>query len=413
MAFQTGLSGLNAAAQSLDVIGNNVANAGTVGFKQSRVLFADVFANSLSGSGATAIGIGTKVAAIEQEFTQGAITVTNNPLDIAVNGKGFFRLSNGGAITYTRDGQFHLDNNGYLVNTQGFQVTGYGVDTSGNIVPTSPVPLQISSAQLAPTATSSFKASLNLDSGESQPATAVFNAADPTSYNNSTSGTVIDSLGNSHVLTFYFVKTATAGQWSVHGTVDGTAATNVNFGGGAGTPATLNFNSSGAMTTAMPITPVALTIAGGATSPLSFGLDLTGTTQFGADFAVNSIYQDGFASGRLAGYNIGGDGVIVGNYTNGQTRNLGQFVLANFADSRGLAPSGSTNWEETATSGLPVVGAPKSGDLGALQSGATESSNVDLTAELVNMITAQRVYQANAQSIKTEDAVLQTLVNLK
>ena len=413
MAFQTGLSGLNAASQSLDVIGNNVANAGTVGFKQSRVLFADVFANTLSGSGANAIGIGTKVAAIEQEFTQGAITVTNNPLDIAVNGKGFFRLSNSGSVTYTRDGQFHLDNNGYIVNTQGYQVTGYGVDTSGNIVPTSPVPLQISSAQLAPTPTATFKASMNLDSGESQPATAVFNASDPTSYNNSTSGTVIDSLGNSHVMTFYFVKTATAGQWDLHGTVDGTAVANVNFGAGAGNPATLNFNSSGTMTTAMPITPVALTIAGGATSPLSFSLDLTGTTQFGADFAVNSIYQDGYASGRLAGFNIGGDGVIVGNYTNGQTRNLGQFVLANFSDPRGLAPSGSTNWEETSTSGLPVVGAPKSGDLGALQSAATEASNVDLTAELVNMITAQRVYQANAQSIKTEDAVLQTLVNLK
>jgi flagellar hook protein FlgE len=413
MAFDTGLSGLNAASQSLDVIGNNVANSATVGFKQSRTLFSDVFANSLSGSGSNAIGIGTKVAAIEQQFTQGAITVTNNPLDIAVNGKGFFRLSNAGAIAYTRNGQFHLDNNGYITNTQGQQVTGYGVDTSGNIVPTSPVPLQISSAQLPPTPTASFDASLNLDSSKAVPATAVFNATDPTSYTDSTSGTVIDSLGNSHVFTMYFVKTATAGQWDLHATVDGTAATNVNLGAGAGLPIQLNFNSTGAMTTAMPVTPVNLTIGGGAASPLALSLDFTGSTQFGANFAVNSLYQDGFASGRLAGFNVGGDGVIVGHYTNGQSKNLGQFVLANFSDPRGLSPSGSTNWEETSASGLPVVGAPSSGDFGALQAAAVESSNVDLTAELVNMITAQRVYQANAQSIKTQDAVLQTLVNLK
>lgn len=413
MAFDTGLSGLNAASQSLDVIGNNVANAATVGFKQSRTLFSDVFANSLSGSGANAIGIGTKVAAIEQEFTQGSITVTNNPLDIAVNGKGFFRLSDSGAISYTRNGQFHLDNNGFITNTQGLQVTGYGVDASGTIVPTAPVPLQISSSQLAPTPTANFNSSLNLNSSEAVPTIAVFSANVPTSYNDSTSGTVFDSLGNSHVFTMYFVKTATAGQWDLHATVDGTAVANVNLGAGAGLPVPLNFNSTGALTTAMPVTPVNLTIGGGAASPLAINLNFTGSTQFGANFAVNSLSQDGFASGRLAGFNIGGDGVIVGQYTNGQSKNLGQLVLANFSDPRGLSPSGSTDWNETSTSGLPVVGAPSSGDFGALQSAAVESSNVDLTAELVNMITAQRIYQANAQSIKTQDAVLQTLVNLK
>jgi flagellar hook protein FlgE len=413
MAFESGLSGLNAASQSLDVIGNNVSNAGTVGFKQSRVLFSDVFANSLNGSGSTAIGIGTQVAAIEQEFTQGAITVTNNPLDIAVNGKGFFRLSDNGTISYTRNGQFHLDSAGYVVSSDNLKVTGYSVDASGNIVPTAPGPMQISNAQLPPTPSSSFKVSLNLDSSEALPATGVFNATDPTSYNDSTSGSVIDSLGNSHVFTMYFVKTATAGQWNLHATVDGTATTNVNLGAGAGNPVNLNFNSSGALTTAMPISPVALTIGGGAASPMSFGVDLNGSTQFGASFAVNSLTQDGFASGRLAGFNVGADGVMVGHYTNGQSRNLGQFVLANFSDPRGLKPVGNGRWDETADSGLPVVGAPGSGDLGAVQASATESSNVDLTAELVNMITAQRIYQANAQSIKTQDAVLQTLVNLK
>ena len=412
MAFQTGLSGLNAAAQNLDIIGNNISNSGTVGFKQSRALFSDVFANSLNGSGSSSVGIGTQVAAIEQEFTQGAINTSTNPLDMAVNGKGFFRLSDGGAASYTRNGQFHLDNSGYVVTSNNLQVTGYGVDSSGNIVPTSPGPLQISSSQLPPTVTSNFQTSLNLDSTESVPATAVFNAADPTSFNNTTSGTVIDSLGNSHVFTMYFVKTATAGQWDLHATVDGGATTAVDLGAGAGTKIQLNFDSSGALTTAMPITPVALTVTGGANN-ISMDLSFSGSTQFGAGFAVNSLIQDGFASGRLAGFNIGADGVIVGNYTNGQAKNLGQFVLANFADPSGLKPLGNGRWEETSNSGLPVVGTPGAGDLGAVQSSATESSNVDLTAELVNMITAQRAYQANAQSIKTEDQVLQTLVNLK
>ena len=413
MAFQTGLSGLNAASQSLDVIGNNISNSGTVGFKQSRVLFSDVFANSLNGSGASAVGIGTKAALIEQEFTQGSITTSSNPLDMAVNGKGFFRMSDNGAISYTRDGEFHLDNAGYIVNSANLKVTGYGVDASGNIVPTAPGPMQLSSAQLPPTPTSSFKTSLNLNSSEALPATGVFNATDPTSYNDSTSGSVVDSLGNSHVFTLYFVKTATAGQWNLHATVDGTPPASVNLGAGAGNPVNLNFNSSGTMTTAMPISPVALTVGGGAASPLSFGLDFTGSTQFGAGFAVNSLVQNGYQSGRLSGFNVGADGIMVGNYSNGQTKNLGQFVLANFANPQGLKQLGNGQWAETADSGLPVVGTPGSGDLGAVQASATESSNVDLTAELVNMITAQRVSQANAQSIKTEDALLQTLGNLK
>ena len=420
MAFQTGLSGLNAASQNLDIIGNNISNSGTVGFKQSRALFSDVFANSLNGSSSTSIGIGTKVAAIEQEFTQGAISTSSNPLDMAVNGKGFFRLSDSGAASYTRNGQFHLDNAGYVVTSNNLQVTGYGVDSSGTVVPTSPGPLQISSSQLAPTVTSNFATSLNLDARQTVPSNGVFTTADPTSFNNTTSGTVIDSLGNSHVFTMYFVKTATAGQWDLHATVDGGATSTVDLGGtpippaltGAGVPVQLNFDTSGALTTAMPITPVALTVTGGA-NPVSMDLNFSGSTQYGAGFAVNSLVQDGFASGRLAGFNIGADGVIVGNYTNGQSKNLGQFVLANFADPSGLSPLGNGRWEETSASGLPVVGTPGSGDIGAVQSSATEASNVDLTAELVNMITAQRAYQANAQSIKTEDQVLQTLVNLK
>jgi flagellar hook protein FlgE len=412
MAFQTGLSGLNVAAADLDVIGNNVANAGTVGFKSSRAEFADVYAASLSGGGGSQIGLGSRVADVAQRFTQGNVTATNNPLDLAINGKGFFRISDGGAIAYTRNGQFHLDAEGYVVTGDGSQLTGYAADPSGNIVLSTPLPIQVSSSQLAPLPTAQFLADLNLDSRAAPPAAAVFNPTDPASFTQSTSGSVYDTLGNAHVFTLYFVKTAVAGQWNLHGTVDGTPVTDVDLGAGAGNPATLAFDSSGVMTTVMPV-PASLTITGGAASPMAFTLDLAGSTQFGANFAVNALSQDGYTSGRLAGINIGGGGVIVGNYTNGQTKNLGQVALSTFANPQGLMPLGNNRWEATADSGLPVTGTPGDGNFGPLQSAAVEESNVDLTAELVRMITSQRVYQANAQTIKTQDAMLQTLVNLR
>ena len=412
MGFQSGLSGLNAASRNLDVIGNNVANANTVGFKGARALFTDVFAASLTGAGTGQVGIGTKVSRIQQEFTQGNISVTNNPLDVAINGGGFFRLSDNGTITYSRNGQFHLDSAGYIVSADNLQLTGYPIDTNGNVIPSSPQPLQLSTADIPPQATTAFDATLNLDS-RATPIAVAFNAADPATYTSSTSGSVYDTLGNSHVFTMYFIKTATGGQWSVQGTVDGGVVASVNLGAGAGNPATLNFNSSGVLTTGMPFAGVSVAVAGGAVTPLTFDLDFTGSSQFGSGFGVSSLAQDGYTSGRLTGFNIGGDGVLVGRYSNGQAAQLGQIVLANFANPSGLQSLGNNQWEETSDSGLAVVGAPQTSSLGALQSAAQEDSNVDLTQELVNMITAQRVYQANAQTIKTQDQVLQTLVNLR
>ena len=412
MAFQQGLSGLNSASKNLDVISNNVANATTVGFKGSRALFADVFANSLSGAGAGQVGIGSKVAAVSQEFGQGNVTSTNNPLDVAINGNGFFRMSQEGTISFTRNGQFHIDPNGYLVNTDNQRVTGYGVDAQANIVATTPIDIQIQTADIPPLATTTFRFGANLDASATPPAAAVFGTADPNSYNNTTSGSVYDTLGNSHIFSYYFVKAATAGEWNVYAAVDGTAVSNVDLGAGAGNPLVLNFDSAGALTTAMPVS-ADLTIAGGATTPLSFTLDMSSMTQFGAPFSVNTLYQDGYSSGRLAGLNIGSDGIVKGRYTNGQSQNLGQIVLASFANPNGLKPLGQNQWADSPDSGLPVIGAPGTGNLGAVQSSAVEDSNVDLTAELVSMITAQRVYQANAQSIKTQDEVLQTLVNLR
>jgi flagellar hook protein FlgE len=403
MSFQQGLSGLNAAAQNLNVIGNNVANSSTVGFKQSEAQFADVYANSLTGAGGASVGIGVKVAQVAQQFTQGNITATNNPLDIAINGGGFFRMDNNGAATYQRNGQFQLDSNGFIVNSSGDKLTGYMANASGVLSSGAPSPLSINTSDLAPNVSSKVNAVLNLDSTSALPATTPFNLNDPTTFNSSTAVSVYDSLGNSHTLQSYYVKTA-ANTWDVYASTDG----------GATGPAvgTLNFNSSGALTTAMPFTvPVAVT--SGAATPFNVAVDFTGTTQFGSAFSVNTLNQDGYASGHLSGFNVAASGIITGRYTNGQSAVLGQVVLANFANPNGLQPLGNNQWAETADSGTPLVGTPSSGGLGVLQSSAVEDSNVDLTAELVNMITAQRVYQANAQTIKTEDQVMQTLVNLR
>ncbi len=411
MAFQQGLSGLNSATKNLDVISNNVANAATVGFKGSRALFADVFASSLNGAGASQVGIGSKIAAVSQEFGQGNVTATNNPLDVAVNGNGFFRVSKDGTISFTRNGQFHLDPDGYLVNTENQRVTGYGTDASANIIATAPIDIRLATSDIAPLATTVFRFGANLDADASAP-TAVFNTGDPRSYNNTTSGSVYDTLGNSHTFSYYFVKTATTGQWNVYGSVDETAVGNVDFGLGAGVPMVLDFDSNGALTTTMPVN-VDLTITGGGTSPIDFTLDMSEMTQFGSPFSVNSLFQDGYASGRLAGVNIGSDGTIKGRYTNGQSQDLAQIVLAQFANPNGLKSLGQNQWADSPDSGLPVIGTPGSGSLGVVQSSAVEDSNVDLTAELVAMITAQRFYQANAQSIKTQDEVMQTLVNMR
>ena len=402
MSFQQGLSGLNAAAKNLDAIGNNVANANTVGFKQSQAQFADVYANSLTGAGGSQVGIGVKVSQVAQQFTQGNITATNNPLDMAINGGGFFRMDNGGEVTYQRNGQFQLDRMGFIVNPTGAQLTGYMANASGVLSTGAPTALSINTADLVPQVTTAANAVLNLDSSSAVPAVSPFNMNDPATFNNSTALSVYDSLGNSHTVQTFYVKTA-PGAWDVQASLDGGAA----FLAGA-----LTFNASGALTSGSPITIPPQPVTTGA-SPLGFTIDFAGTTQFGATFSVNTLNQDGYTSGRLAGFNIGADGMIQGRYTNGQSAVLGQVVLASFANPNGLQQLGNNLWSETATSGTPLVGTPDSGNLGVLQSSAVEDSNVDLTAELVNMITAQRVYQANAQTIKAQDALLQTLVNLR
>jgi flagellar hook protein FlgE len=405
MSFQQSLSGLNAASKNLEIIGNNVSNANTVGFKSSRAQFADIYANSLLGSGKNSAGIGVTVQSIAQQFGQGNITVSSNPLDVAINGSGFFRLSTGGAITYTRNGQFQVDKDSYLVNASGARVTGYPADPNGNVVQTAPVELALSTADLAPKATASSKLVANLDSRTTTTIAAPFNPNDATTYHTASGLTVYDSLGNERIMQVFFRRTA-PNTWQVFMSEGGTA---LNGGAAVGT---LNFTTGGVLTPTA-LFNISFTSTNGAVTPQVFTLDFAGTTQFGAQFGVTSITQDGYATGKLAGFSIGTDGVILGRYSNGQTRAQGQIVLSSFANPQGLVPLGDNQWAESSISGQPVVGAPQGGNLGNLQSGALEESNIDLTRELVDMITAQRIYQANAQTIKTQDQMLQTLVNLR
>ncbi|MEW6164200.1 MAG: flagellar hook-basal body complex protein [Pseudomonadota bacterium] len=656
MGFQQGLSGLNVSAKSLDAIGNNIANASTVGYKSASAQFADVFAAALGGGGAGQIGIGASVPTISQLFTQGNITTTNNPLDLAVNGGGFFRLSDAGTPVYSRNGQFLLDKDGYIVNPSGLRLTGYGADDTGAIVPGDFVDLRLSTTNIEPSATSTSEVVVNLDSretapsamtsgaltGSAAPTTLVITAANNTldlvvdgiaaspavdlpiatyatagdlataletainsnpalaaadtlvdvsvnssgaiviasrsagtqgsqgtgssvtvtgagdgiatllgtptatagadnfsstntlSYTASTAQTVYDSLGNPHNLTMYFAKTSNINTWQLYTALDGTftgtttttAATagvltgttytsptaavdaggtlsltvdgttqaitirdSVTAGAGAAYDATelateintaitaafgsavatadgssgaivitsastggsssvtvaagtltvanvfgtatptetpgaaaattvvpddtiLSFDTTGALSTAMPLN-LSFDPGSGATNPLAFTLDFTGSSQYGINFGVNQLLQDGYTSGRLTGISIASDGTVQGRYSNGKTRDQGQVVLVNFNNSNGLQSLGNNVWSETAESGQPIPGTPGQGSLGLIQSAAVEESNVDLTAELVQMITQQRVYQANAQTIKTQDQVLQTLVNLR
>jgi flagellar hook protein FlgE len=703
MGFAQALSGLNGASKALEAIGNNISNSGTVGFKSSQAQFADVYATSLTGGGASQVGIGVAVSKVQQQFTQGNITTSGNPLDIAINGGGMFRLNTNGTITYTRTGQFLLDKNGYIVNSGSKQLTGYSADpVTGVIVPGNYVPLQMNNAPIPPQATSVSQVQANLDSRAAQPsamtagqtaggtaptipftvvsgvndmfdinidgvgvktvtvpsasyqtvgdiATALelainnafsattasvnvtantagqlvvasasvgtfgsqgkgskialssyidpagpyntgyeilfaglpaidpatgtdntslleagtpdpyppvatagvdnFSSTDTNSFTASTAQTIYDSLGNPHTLSLYFVKTGQPGSWQMYSTIDNIAApapgsvtgssvlgspptsldisaannnnlfdiavdggatlsvtiadgpyptatalvnavnaalqnvagtvvddqgnvyvdangvnlavpasarldafdhliitsNKVNVGSScvitenaasiangtststvtalfgaqpttvAGGPAkvdTLLFKPDGSLVTTSPVTE-SFTLNTGAESPLQFTVDLKGSSQYGISFGVNQLLQDGYTSGKISGLSVSSDGIVQGNYSNGKSRNLGQIVLATFTNPNGLQSMGGNQWAETSDSGQPIPGTPGSGSLGNVQSGAIEESNVDLTAELVQMITQQRAYQANAQTIKTIDQVLQTLVNLR
>ncbi len=510
MGYQQGLSGLQAASSDLDVIGNNIANANTVGFKSGTAEFADMYANSVATSVGNQVGIGTKLAEVQQQFSQGTITSTNQALDVAINGNGFFQLSNNGSLVYSRNGVFQLDKNGFITNAQGLQLMGYAANSTGIINTAQTVPLSVPTANIAPQATTKIVAGLNLnaqdplmlgtptvkagantgtltttgatitntasgtnndnytvnftsattysvtdntlgtttapatytagtaislgngqtitfngtpvagDSYKIAPTPVAFNQNSSSTYNYSTSTTVYDSLGGSQTVNMYFAKTS-AGTWNVYaGTSTGTA----NLVGQA------NFNSSGTLLgTSQVVTPVAnpptftatttpyvfnfsIPTTDGSSTPQNLTLNIGGTTQYGGKDGVNSLQPDGYAAGTLTSFTIGADGTLTGNYSNQQTAALGQIVLANFSNQNGLVNLGNNEFQQTSQSGVAQISSPGSTNHGVLQGGAVENSNVDLTSELVNLITAQRNYQANAQTIKTQQTVDQTLINL-
>jgi len=410
MGFQNGLSGLSASSKNLDVIGHNIANVNTVGAKASRAQFADVYANSLYGSGSANNGIGVQVTSVNHQFTQGDLMSSDNPLDIAINGSGFFQLSTNGALSYSRNGEFRLDKSNFVTTTNGSRLMGYAANAQGNIVTGVPTELRLDMSDIAPRLTSTAGFTANLDARDTAIDAAVpFALTDTESYNDATSITVYDSQGSNHALTTYYRKTGD-NAWDVYVAVDGAEISGATPAAPVGS---LTFDVNGALLTpAAPINftyPTAAAVGGTQT----IALDLSDLTQHGSAFAITALDQDGFAPGQVAGFSIDSDGVIMASYTNGQTKAQGQIILASFSNPQGLSPLGNNAWGETSSSGQPVVGAPATGVLGSLKSGALEGSNVDLTDELVNMITAQRAYQANAQTIKTQDQIMQTIVNLR
>ncbi|HEY1129548.1 MAG TPA: flagellar hook protein FlgE [Roseateles sp.] len=444
MSFQQGLSGLNSASRNLDVIGNNIANSGTYGAKSSRAEFADVYAASLNGAGTNQIGIGTSLQTVAQQFSQGNITTTENPMDLAINGGGFFQLSDGtNPIRYSRNGQFKVSKDGFVVNNDGLKLMGYPANGAGVIQPGTAQPLQLPTGGIPPAVTSSLKMEFNLDSrlkttSPGGGATGI-DLQDSTTYNNATSMTVYDAKGQDVAVTFYFQKGETAANgadtWHIYATANGTPFgtdatgapitldangnpttpyTTITFPPSGGAPATITGSAAtppGAITMDVP---AGVSSRGNSTLPIAgIQLDLSNISENGSSFAVTALTQDGYAPGQLTGIQVANDGTVLARYSNGQSKPAGQVELANFRNPQGLQALGGNMWIRTVASGDAVVGVPGDGNMGALQSGALEESNVDLTAELVNMVTAQRAYQANAQTIKTQDQVMQTIVNLR
>lgn len=393
MGFSQALSGLNAAASQLDVVGNNIANSQTVGFKGSSVQFADVYTGAK-------VGQGVRVSGVLQDFSNGTLESTGRNLDLGINGAGFFRFLQGEQIVYSRNGQLTLTKEGYLENAQGARLTGFpaGVGTGGQ-----PQVLQVPSGGMSASATTGVDATFNLDA-ESDIITDAFDPADDDTYSYANTATVYDSLGVQHTMTLYFVKTG-ENEWAVHSAVDGTVD--------AANSGQLRFNSNGTLDEANSTFPDYSFAMNNGADDVTFGINFDGTTQFGQEFDLGSLDQNGYTAGSLVGVTVDDDGNIIGNYANEQSQVLGTLALANFRNPEGLQPAGDNAWVETGTSGQPLLGLAGTGMFGNVESQALEVSNVDLTSELVDLIIAQRNYQANTQTIKVQDEVLQNAVNLR
>jgi flagellar hook protein FlgE len=434
MSFNIALSGLNAAQKDLDVTSNNIANVNTTGFKESRAEFVDVYASSLLSSGKTKVGDGVLTSEVAQQFSQGSIAFTTNSLDLAITGNGFFATVPGIdslETSYTRAGEYKLNDSNFVVNSAGEYLLAFDVNSDGSsssVALSTASPLQIPTSSGSPTPTSEVDIKMNLPAGDEVPSFA-FDKDDSLTYNNATSVTIYDSLGDSHVMTYYFVKTA-ANNWDMHAAVDDQL---VDIPGGTDTDgdglnnATLEFDSSGDFTAQVPgtITTAELgtaILSNGAeptqTVTIDFNLDATGPnanepTQFASNFEVTSLEQDGLAVGRLTGIDIGADGLVEATYSNGTSEPLARIALVNFANEQGLTQIGGTSWKESISSGEAIAGEAGSGTFGTINSSALEQSNVNLTTELIDLISAQRNFQANSRSLEVDNQLNQTILQIR
>lgn len=433
MSFQQGLSGLSVTTKAMEVIGNNIANAGTIGAKGSRAEFSAMYAASLNGTGSAGAGIGVQLAAIAQQFTQGNITASENTMDLAINGRGFFMFQDSaGAEVYGRNGQLKIDRNDFVVNAQGMKLLAKPWNEAVSRAEGEPEAVRlpqgggdaIKTGQGVVPELRGIRMAMNFDAGADiiPTATPKINFQDPATFNFSTSQTVYDGQGLPLTLTYYFQKTD-VNMWDVHASINGKPLDKgptdydpttddpdpilqIEFGPDGrivdGTPTEAEFDVSDPRDP--PSEPVLFTDL-----PFTF----TSATQFGAPFAISELKQDGYPFGKLTGITFDGGGIIKASYSNGRFINLYQLQLADFPNVQGLRALGGNVWMGSFESGEKIVNAPGSNSAGSIQSGAVEESNIDLTSELVNMITAQRMYQANAQTIKTIDQAMQTLVNLR
>lgn len=426
MGFSQALSGLNAASKNLDVMGNNIANAQTVGYKSASMQFADVYAGAK-------VGLGVSVAGVQQNFNDGNLEATGRNLDLAISGGGFLRFDQGEQIVYARNGQLTMTPDGFLVNAQGGRLTGYpGAAGNGGQLQQ----LNISAAGLPAKATEELKATLNLDATMAFLDPAAFDPLKPATYSYANGATVFDSQGTPQTLTMYFIKTG-VNTWEVRtarATPEGqefsALSTRLNFDANGllqsstqltavettvvnpdGTTSVVTTVTPGATIAPYEATNVGFALTAGA-NDLNFKLNLAGSTQFANEFELGSLNQDGYTSGSLTGISVDKKGQIIGNYSNERTQVLGTIAMANFRNPEGLQPVGG-GWVESSDSGQALIGEAGAGLFGTIESGVIETSNVELTKELVALIIAQRNFQANAQTIKLQDEVLQQAVNLR
>ncbi|WP_413112633.1 flagellar hook protein FlgE [Thaumasiovibrio sp. DFM-14] len=399
MSFNIAMSGLNTTSQELNTISNNIANVSTVGFKSSRAEFSAIMNGGMGG--------GVEIASLSQTFTDGGQAMTGRSTDLAIGGNGFFVLrGEDGQNVYSRAGMFQQDKDNFLVNSAGLRVQGYTTDANGNLQTGSVGDIHVNTASVGAQATTRVDFTANFDAGskiiEDEDGNRIaFDPEDSDSFNSSYTTTVYDSLGNEHTLTQYFVKTG-ENEWEVNYAMNGEvmdgAVTNVEF------------DENGKITA--PADNVDLVFNPPGAAEMNIALSMSGSTQYGSEFAVSTNRSNGHTSGELTGISIDDSGMVFANYSNGESVTQGQIVLADFPNAGGLSQVGDTAWAATQASGQPLMGEPGSGTLGSLSAGYIEQSNVDLTGELVGLMTSQRNYQANAQSLSTQQQLTQVLFNI-